>query len=106
MFDPSTGEDLEVKRDLSDLHDDDFVNDTDVMLSDDVFRDTIKSLNITSISYNECIGYKLPLFLGGADTISNYEKVDIEVYWSIQCQLFKKVMDIDNGTNIKSFGVE
>lgn len=37
--------------------------------------------------HGECAGYKVPLFLGGADEVSNVEKVDATVYWSITQQL-------------------
>lgn len=35
------------------------------------------------VTYGRCIGYKIPLFLGGADTIDNLEDSDMEVYWYI-----------------------
>lgn len=36
---------------------------------------------------NYCMGYKVPLFLGGEDDISNLEEIDMEVYWSVTGQL-------------------
>ncbi|WP_434798222.1 T6SS immunity protein Tdi1 domain-containing protein [Terrisporobacter vanillatitrophus] len=33
------------------------------------------------------MGYKVPLFLGGEDDISNLEEIDMEVYWSVTGQL-------------------
>lgn len=37
---------------------------------------------------NQCIGYKVPLFLGGNDDIYNLEVSDLEVYWGLMGQLF------------------
>jgi len=37
-------------------------------------------------SHAECIGYKVPLYLGGSDTVENLELSDMEVYWSICAQ--------------------
>lgn len=33
--------------------------------------------------YGRCIGYKVPLFLGGKDALENLEDSDMEVYWHI-----------------------
>ena len=32
------------------------------------------------IAYSECIGYKIPLFLGGDDTLENLERTNLDVY--------------------------
>lgn len=42
----------------------------------------------TSPSYNQCIGYKIPLFLGGSDDLSNIEQIDFDVFWTIMAQLW------------------
>ena len=34
-----------------------------------------------------CVGYKVPLFLGGADDIGDLELADLDVYWTITGQL-------------------
>jgi hypothetical protein len=39
----------------------------------------------------ECIGYRVPLFLGGSDTVENLEKVDLDVYWHLHGQLIQKI---------------
>lgn len=41
-----------------------------------------------SPSYTQCIGYKTPLFLGGLDDLSNIEKADLDVFWTIMTQLW------------------
>lgn len=40
--------------------------------------------------YGRCIGYKVPLFLGGKDDITNLEDSDMDVYWSILSQIMEK----------------
>ena len=40
-----------------------------------------------NIKYGQCVGYKVPLFLGGEDTLNNLEISDMEVYWSIISQI-------------------
>lgn len=36
---------------------------------------------------DHCIGFKIPLFLGGKDEFDNYELSDIDVYWTLTGQL-------------------
>jgi len=40
--------------------------------------------------YGRCIGYKVPLFLGGKDDITNLEDSDMDVYWSILSQIMNQ----------------
>lgn len=39
------------------------------------------------LKYNECAGYKIPLFLNGDDIVDNLEVSDMEVYWEIMMPL-------------------
>jgi hypothetical protein len=34
-------------------------------------------------SVSECVGYRIPPKLGGADEVSNLEVIDMDVYWSL-----------------------
>jgi len=106
MFDPATGESFELRQALTLLHDEDFVNDTDDMLSINLFNKALTFYKIDNIGYNECLGYKVPLFLGGKDDIENYELQDIEVYWHIENQLYNKVKDMPEGTKIGNIKIE
>lgn len=40
--------------------------------------------------YGQCVGYKVPLFLGGRDEIGNLELSDVDVYWTILAQLIAR----------------
>lgn len=42
-------------------------------------------------TYGQCIGYKVPLFLGGKDDVSNLELSDLDVYWYAISQTLAKV---------------
>ena len=43
------------------------------------------------IKFNQIVGFKIPLFLGGKDTIDNYELIDAEVDWEINKQIRDKI---------------
>ena len=48
----------------------------------------------------ECVGYRIPLFLGGDDSLENMEVSDMEVYWDMTDQLWEAVKDLPEGTKI------
>jgi hypothetical protein len=45
-------------------------------------------------------GYKVPLFLGGKDSVENLEVIDLEVYWSLSGQLRQGTQTLPPGTSI------
>ena len=106
MFDPATGENFVLEQDLLALHDDDFVKETDDMLGIDLFNRLLEYYDLNEISYEECLGYKVPLFLNGKDSIENYEKWNLEVYWHFQHTLYEETKRYPNGTIIKSVNVK
>lgn len=54
----------------------------------------------------ECVGYKVPLFLGGEDSLENMEVSDMEVYWDMTDQLWEAVKDLPEGTKIGNISFE
>lgn len=38
----------------------------------------------------KCVGYKVPLFLGGVDDETNLEVIDTSVYWELTSQIIKQ----------------
>jgi hypothetical protein len=102
MFDPATVEYYELAADLKDFHNKDLVADRDETVSEASFIPALKKMNITEIAIDKCVGYKVPLFLGGTYDYTNYEITDIEVYWEMQCQMFQQIKDLPPGTKISS----
>lgn len=47
--------------------------------------------NQKAIPYGYCVGYKVPLFLGGEHISSNLEENDMEVYWHILGQIKNQI---------------
>jgi hypothetical protein len=54
---------------------------------------------------NECVGYRVPLFLGGKDTVDNLEAGDLEVYWSLCGQMRQSTRHLPPGTQIGAFSM-
>ncbi|RQS03526.1 DUF1851 domain-containing protein [Burkholderia sp. Bp9002] len=99
MFEPGTGEALEVPCNLVSFHDGELIEYRDAALSENFFREWTASQR--SPSYFECVGYKRPLFLGGGDSIENLELIDMDVYWSISGQLIQKLRGTPAGTRVR-----
>jgi hypothetical protein len=56
----------------------------------------------SALGFNECVGYRTPLFLGGSDDVANLEISDIDVYWTIMGQLRLKALNLPAWTAITS----
>jgi len=106
MFDPSTGEDFELNQDLVMFFIEDLIKDRDSILSGQLFHLATEFFHVEKIGYNNCIGYKIPLFLNGTDTLDNRELCDMEVYWEFQCQIYHQIKDLPPDTKIKSIKFE
>jgi hypothetical protein len=49
---------------------------------------------------DQCVGYKIPLFLNGTDSIENLEAIDIDVYWTLSAELLASTQNLPPGTPI------
>jgi hypothetical protein len=106
MFDPATAEDFELKGSLASFHNQDLVHEREPLLAERLFNQVIMSLGIDDINYNDCAGYKVPLFLNGSETLDNYEISNMEVYWEIQCQIYIQIKNLPPGTKIDSIKIK
>lgn len=104
MFEPGTSEVLEIPCDFIQFHEEEIPNYHEACLASEFFLQWI-SKNPNGIKDNECVGYKVMLFLGGEDTIENLEKSDLEVYWEICSQLIQKAKALPEGSEIKDFKI-
>lgn len=87
LFEPGTGEVLDIGVDIVDFHDDEIVEYSNDCLASDFFDEWFEKNNKYVLKYNECAGYKVPLFLNGNDNYENLEVSDMEVYWGIMTPL-------------------
>ncbi|MEC4272402.1 T6SS immunity protein Tdi1 domain-containing protein [Adlercreutzia sp. R25] len=58
------------------------------------------------VAGGNCVGYTVPLFLGGKDEGDNMDIVDMEVYWGMTGQLWEAVKDLPEGTKIGNISFE
>jgi hypothetical protein len=101
MFEPGTGQALKIPADIETFHDDELVNFGDSALAVDFYQKWQKVAH-TQLQYDQCAGYKKPLFLGGMDDVGNLEASDIDVYWHISGQLILKAKGLPAGTPVRT----
>lgn len=104
VFDPSTNDVLELEDKFAN-----FINETLPQNANDILAVKLYKKWLrknTKPSYASCIGYKVPLFLGGKDNMSNYEESDLEVYWSLSAQIISQIKNQADGTIIDSLSIK
>jgi len=90
MFEIGTAAALEIPCDIITFHNNEIPNNGEACLAKTFFHQWRES-NEQKIHYSECVGYKVPLFLNGEDTIENLELSDMDVYWSLLSQTKNRV---------------
>ena len=85
-------------------------------LNDELPENPERSLHVTqygewvashgSVGPGECVGYKVPFFLGGDDSPDNMEVVDMDVYWTMTGQLWRAYLGLPEGTKIGNVSFE
>lgn len=85
LFEPGAGEVMQIPANFHLFHNSELVQFRNDALASDFFSQWLDSGG-TSPNHAQCIGYKVPLFLGGTDTIDNLEVSDMDVYWAVCTQ--------------------
>ncbi|MDJ0344660.1 hypothetical protein QMK19_26880 [Streptomyces sp. H10-C2] len=87
IFEPGTGEVLEAPCTFQEFHEVELIEHADAALADDFFLEWVANSG-GGVGWRKCAGYRVPLFLGGFDSVENLEESDTDVYWSICAQLW------------------
>jgi hypothetical protein len=66
-------------------------------------QEAFDALGVFGLTFTDSIGMKIPAFLGGEEELSNYEVNNMDVYWSINAQIYNQVKDLPPGTPITGF---
>lgn len=99
LLEPGIGEVLQIPCGLDTFHDGLLLEERDATAAYSFFQKWLAAGG-TAPGYEECVGYKKPLYLGGVDEVTNLELGDFEVYWSICGQLLSQVRNLPPGTRI------
>jgi hypothetical protein len=101
LLDPGAGEALEIPATFRSFHNQEIVDYSDAALASVLFKQW-RAANDCALGAKECVGYRIPLFLGGKDSLENLEVIDGEVYWTICGQLKNQARTLPQGATIKS----
>lgn len=82
LFEIGTADVLIIPVDFKTFVNDEIPNNNAACLASEAYTEWISS-GLSAVSYGQCIGYKVPLFLGGDDSFSNMELSSLDVYWDI-----------------------
>lgn len=104
MLEPGTREVLEIPVNRGAFHDDELRNEPDAAAAYSFFQQWLEAGG-TRPGYDQCIGYKRPLYLGGADDVSNLSLMDFNVYWTLSAQIIARVREVPVGTPIRDVSI-
>lgn len=94
-FDPATCDFFSADNtSITNFFDDVLVDGEYDIIFDDYFKDVIRYLKINKLNYDESIGHKIFLHLGGEDSIENLEIINTEVLWDLQIQIAERINEI------------
>ncbi len=93
MFDDSTNEVYELEQSMESFFNEDLVDYCDDTLN----TSTFSLLENKDLTADKCYSFKVPLFLGGTDTIDNYSLIDMMVSWELNYQIVNKIKDFKDG---------
>jgi hypothetical protein len=105
LLEPGTGEVLQIPAGLDTFHHDLLLREPDATACHGTFKEWLKA-GRKPPTYEQCIGYQRPLFVGGVDDMDNLEVSDFEVYWSICGQLRAQIRDLPVGTKIGAVTID
>ena len=84
---------------LQTFHDVELIQDSDPALASNAHKECLARGGAVP-AYAECIGYRVSLFLNGADEFENMELSDLNVYWHLMGQLIVKTRNLRPGTGV------
>ncbi|MDO9473319.1 MAG: DUF1851 domain-containing protein [Caulobacter sp.] len=105
MLEPGTGEALEIPANFAAFHERELIDEPDAVAAASFFEEWI-SAGGARPKYDQCIAYKLPLFIGGSDEVSNLHLSDLDVYWTVAAQLLAKTRGLPEGTIINRVALD
>jgi hypothetical protein len=102
LLEPGTGEGLEIPVTFDVFHDEELAQHADAALASEFFEEWAKAHGSElPLAADQCVGYRVPLFLGGRDSVENLEVIDLDVYWTTCGQLRQGALKLPEGTSIR-----
>lgn len=103
LFEIATGQVLKIPMSFKEFHEELLIEDADAAVAEQMFVRWRLS-NPDPLTAVDCVGYKVPLFLGGTDDVENLERTLADLYWTITGQLLNKSRQLPLGTPLGGVG--
>ena len=105
LLEIGTGDALEVPYGLVAFHDEHLIEDPEPALAVAGWDEwSERHPDTVPLPASKCVGYELPLFVGGQDNLENMELSDWEVYWTVVGQLKLRTAGLPDGTPVRDRG--
>jgi hypothetical protein len=105
LLETGAGEAINIPSSIVAFHNQELVNYGDEALAARFYKQW-KALHSENIPFDKCVGYKVPLFLGGADTIENLELIELSIYVELCGQLRNKTRFLPPGVSIRGISIK
>ena len=89
IFDPSTADCLSAPTGLRELLNSDLLDEDLDLLDSKGLKRWLKAKN-PAPAFDECVGYDVPLFMDGKDSLKNRSITDLAVYWELTGELIEQ----------------
>lgn len=103
VVDLGGGDGFDIPASVYDFHNVVLLESTEDVLAASFYNQWLE--NNDPVKSATCIGYKVPLFLGGEDLETNLEEIDLLVYLELCGQLMNKVKSLPDGKTIGSIEI-
>jgi Domain of unknown function (DUF1851) len=103
LLEPGTGETFEIPLSFAAFHEQLFELKEPALAASFFSEWAQVNPTLVPLGRGDCVGYTIPLFLGGSDTVDNLEVIDLDVHWSLSSQLRAATSDLPPGTSIGGF---
>jgi hypothetical protein len=104
LIEPGAGDALEIPSNIDNFFNSILIQNENEALAKSFYSEWLETNN-NDLHYSDCIGYKIPLFLGGEDEVTNLETINTEVYFSICSQLWNKTRQLNKGQTINNISI-
>lgn len=102
LFEPGSGDVYEIPATFAAFHQVELVEFPDPSLSTDLYREWRDASGYGEpLGRDECVGYTVPLSLGGRNVVDNLELTDLDVYWSFSGQILEQTAALPSGSRVK-----
>lgn len=103
LIEPGTGQALEIPTNFMEFCEVELITETNAALAVEFFDEwSMRTSRTHALAREQCVGYVVPLFLGGSDTVENLSITQLDVYWEVCGQMLRSTRALQMGVSIAS----